>query len=83
MGVGEEVVEEVVLVRRVGECELELEKAVRSFWREREGERRREGMVMVRWWVGGVADCWRSQGYWQICGRVVVYASIDDAPCVN
>lgn len=50
--------------RRVGEWE----KAVRSFWREREGERRRVGIVVVGCWLfgplgGGVMgacaeDCW-------------------------
>ena len=29
----------------------EFEKTVRSFWRERAGERRREGIVVV-WWCG-------------------------------
>jgi hypothetical protein len=44
----------VVLLR--GDCALdpdglveEFEKTVRSFWRERAGERRREGMVAVAW----------------------------------
>jgi hypothetical protein len=34
----------------------EFEKTVRSFWRERAGERRREGMVVVAWC--GVARRW-------------------------
>lgn len=72
VGVGEDVVDVVgeeaevvglrgvMEVRRVGEWELE--KAVRSFCREAEGERRREGIARV---VGGcvmcgVADCWEA-----------------------
>lgn len=44
-GEGASEVEVVVVVEwRVGEWE---EKTVRSFWREREGERRREGMLPV------------------------------------
>lgn len=60
---GEEVVDvgEVLLLR--GDCDDgsaarvdEFEKTVRSFWRERAGERRWEGMVVVFFLRGGLVE---------------------------
>lgn len=79
VGVGEDVGDvvgedaEVVGLRGVVEVstwrvgEWEIEKAVRSFWREREGERRREGIVRF---VGGFV-VWLTVGCPKSVGRLL------------